>query len=308
MYQWYLICIFAAAGVVGEAHCRELDLDRISLPAGFTIDVFATGLENARSLALSPSGVLFVGTRRAGSVYAVVDVDGDHRADEVVVIARHLRMPNGVAFRDGALYVAEVNRILRYDDIETRLYDPPEPTVIHEGLPKESHHGWKYIAFGPDDKLYVPVGAPCNVCERGAPYASILRMSAIGQDLEVYAHGVRNSVGFDWHPQTHELWFTDNGRDMLGDDIPPCELNRAAVGGLHFGYPYMHGDAIADPKFGRTRKPSEFQAPALNLDPHVAPLGMEFYTGAQFPEEYHNRIFIAEHGSWNREAIRRGIG
>ena len=295
---WFCVCI--AACISGQVSGRELLLDQIRLPPGFKIGVYATGVSNARSLALTPNGILFVGTRRAGKVYAVIDRDGDHRADEVVTIARHLRMPNGVAFRNGSLYVAEVSRVLRYDDIEARLADPPEPVVIHDDLPTESHHGWKFIAFGPDAKLYVPVGAPCNVCQRGDPYATILRMTPNGENLEVYARGVRNSVGFDWHPQTGEFWFTDNGRDLLGDNVPPCELNRAATSGLHFGYPYIHGAAIHDPKFGKKRKPSEFQAPALELDPHVAPLGMEFYTADQFPAEYRGRIFIAEHGSWNR--------
>ncbi len=210
-------------------------------------------------------------------------------------------MPNGVAFRNGALYVAEVNRILRYDDIESRLSDPPEPVVVNDAFPSDRAHGWKYIAFGPDGMLYVPVGMPCNVCDkRGTLYGTITRINPNGTGLEVAARGVRNSVGFDWHPVTKELWFTDNGRDWMGDNIPPDELNHAPVPGLHFGFPYLHGKNIEDPQYWARRPSENFQAPAAELGPHVAALGMLFYTGAMFPDAYRSRIFIAEHGSWNR--------
>nr|WP_275983146.1 PQQ-dependent sugar dehydrogenase [Propionivibrio soli] len=210
-------------------------------------------------------------------------------------------MPSGVAYRDGRLYVGAVNRILRYDDIDNRLDDPPQPVVVTDKLPSETHHGWKFIAFGPDGKLYVPVGAPCNICEPEKDvYASLLRMNADGSDLQVFAHGIRNTVGFDWQPQTGALWFTENGRDMLGDDVPPDELNRASRAGQHFGYPYCHGGDIADPQFGDKRRCDAFEPPARKLGPHVAALGMRFYTGRMFPAEYRNQIFIAEHGSWNR--------
>lgn len=276
----------------------------IQLPPGFQIRIYAGGpgvrVPNARSLALSPNGTLFVGTREAGRVYAVLDHDQDYQADEVIPIAQGLNMPNGVAFRDGALYVAEVNRILRFDNIEDNLNSPPQPVVVYDGYPSDQWHGWKFIRFGPDGKLYVPVGAPCNVCERNDPYASITRINPDGSGLEVFARGVRNSVGFDWHPQTGELWFTDNGRDYLGDDAPPDELNHAPEPGLHFGFPYCHGGTILDPEFGGGRSCDEFTPPAMALGPHVAALGMRFYTGAMFPPEYHNQIFIAEHGSWNR--------
>jgi glucose/arabinose dehydrogenase len=275
--------------------------EHIQLPAGFKIEIYAENVENARSMTLSPSGILFVGTRKAGKVYAVVDADKDHRADEVITLARGLNMPNGVAVRKGALYVAEVGRLLRYDDIERRLHDPPSPKVITERLPRDGHHGWKFIRFGPDDMLYLPVGAPCNVCERkDVRYASILRCHPDGSGLEVFASGVRNTVGFDWHPQTRELWFTDNGRDWLGDDLPPDELNHAPSPGLHFGFPYCHGGDLPDPDFGKQKSCDEFKQPAIKLGPHVASLGMRFYTGRMFPEEYENQIFIAEHGSWNR--------
>jgi glucose/arabinose dehydrogenase len=276
-------------------------LGDITLPPGFAISIYANDVENARSLVLGDSGTLFVGTRSAGKVYAVVDRNHDARADEVITISEGLNMPNGVAFREGALFVAELNRVLRYDRIESRLKNPPKPVIVNSNFPEDPHHGWKFIGFGPDDKLYVPVGAPCNVCERSNEvYSSITRLNADGSTPEIFAHGVRNTVGFDWHPKTGALWFTDNGRDWLGDDLPPDELNRAPQKGMHFGFPYCHGGTIADPEFGSKRKCEEFVPPAMALGPHVAALGMRFYTGTMFPELYRNQIFIAEHGSWNR--------
>jgi glucose/arabinose dehydrogenase len=280
---------------------RDLPVEKIKLPSGFTISVYASDVPGARSMALSHAGTLFVGTRDEGKVYAIRDLNHDGRADQVVIIARGLNMPNGVAFRDGALYVAEVSRVLRFDNIEARLENPPQPLVVNDSFPRDRHHGWKFIRFGPDGKLYVPVGAPCNICEPGDErYASILRMNPDGSGLEVFARGIRNTVGFDWDPGTRELWFTDNGRDMLGDDRPPDELNYAPQKGMHYGFPYCHGSNIADPEFGRKRNCSEFTPPAIELGPHVASLGMRFYTGTMFPPEYRNQIFIAEHGSWNR--------
>lgn len=276
-------------------------LPHISLPPGFQIGLYASRVPNARSLALGKNGTVFVGTQRAGRVYAVIDRDNDQVADEVVTLAEGLRMPNGVAFRQGALYVAEVSRVLRFDDIESRLKDPPTPVTVTDALPSDNWHGWKFIRFGPDELLYIPVGAPCNVCVKSDErYGSILRMKPDGGALEGFAHGVRNTVGFDWHPDTKELWFTDNGRDWLGDDEPPGELNHAPESGLHFGFPYCHAGRIPDPDFGRQRKCDEFTSPAQELGAHVAPLGMRFYTGTMFPEPYRNQIFIAEHGSWNR--------
>lgn len=280
---------------------KSLPLDTIRLPSGFEIEVYAEGVFNARSMTLSPNGTLFVGTRFAGNVYAILDNNRDNKADEIITIARGMWMPNGVAFKDGSLYVAEVNRVLRYDNIEANLKNPPAPVVINSSLPRDEAHGWKFIRFGPDGKLYVPVGAPCNVCERDDErYSTIMRMNADGSGLEIYAKGIRNTVGFDWHPITNELWFTDNGRDWLGDDLPPDELNRAPQPGLHFGFPYCHGGNIPDPDFGNKNKCEEFVSPEMNLDPHVAALGMRFYTGTMFPNDYRNQIFIAEHGSWNR--------
>jgi glucose/arabinose dehydrogenase len=279
----------------------EALLGKIRLPAGFEIKVYADGLENARSLARGPKGTLFVGTRRAGKVYAVVDTDGDQRADKVFTIAEGLSMPNGVAVRDGALYVAEVSRVLRFDGIEDRLENPPEPVVVNDGFPTDEWHGWKFIRFGPDGMLYVPVGAPCNVCLReDERYATIMRMQPDGTGLEVFASGIRNTVGFDWHPQTKELWFTENGRDWMGDDRPPDELNRAPRQGMHFGFPFVHGESIVDPEYGDQRGTTEVTLPVQELEAHAAALGMRFYTGRMFPAEYRGQIFIAEHGSWNR--------
>lgn len=282
-----------------EPASESSDLTKIKLPPGFRISKFAENVPNARSMVLSPENVLFVGTR-AGAVYAIIDSNKDARADRVITIASGLNSPNGVAFRNGALYVAEINRVLRYDSIETRLNRPPQPVVVNNQFPTDGSHGWKFIRVGPDNKLYVPVGVPCNVCDRGDPYGTIMRMNLDGTGLEVFARGVRNTVGFDWDPATNELWFTDNGRDNLGDDLPPDELNHAPIGGLHFGFPYCHGGTVADPDFGAGHSCGDYVAPAINLGPHVAALGMRFYTGTMFPAAYRNQIFIAEHGSWNR--------
>jgi glucose/arabinose dehydrogenase len=279
----------------------NLPVESITLPPGFQIRVYADSLPGARSMTLSPGGTLFVGTRDEGAVYAIPNAAGSARAERPRVITRQLIMPNGVAFRDGALYVAEVSRILRYDAIEARLGNPPEPVVVSDRFPRDRHHGWKFIAFGPDGLLYVPVGAPCNVCEPPGPlHGTITRLRPDGSGVEVFARGVRNSVGFDWHPDTKALWFTDNGRDMMGDDQPPDELNAAPRGSMNFGFPYCHGGDLRDPEYGAKRACSEFTAPAMRLGPHVAALGMRFYTGAMFPPEYRRQVFIAEHGSWNR--------
>jgi len=292
-----LLFVFSAALCAAE----EFDPRRIKLPPGFDISLYAAGVQGARSMTLSPRGILFVGSRSAGNVYAVVDRNADGRADHVVVIAKGLNSPNGVAFYGTSLYVAEISRILRFDNIETRLNNPPLPVVVYDGFPKDRHHGWKFIAFGPDGLLYVPVGAPCNGClSPDKVYASITRMRPDGSSFEIFSHGVRNTVGFDWHPQTKELWFTDNGRDWLGNDRPPDELNLAEAKSMHFGFPFCHGRSIPDPEYGAGRDCKAFVPPAMELGPHVAALGMRFYTGAMFPAGYKNRIFIAEHGSWNR--------
>jgi glucose/arabinose dehydrogenase len=285
--------------LVSACHGAEINLQRIKLPPGFAIEVFARNIPGARSLALGAKGTLFVGTRGEGKVYAVRN--GGTPQAEVITLAKGLNMPNGVAFRNGSLYVAEVSRVLRFDGIEDKLSAPPQPVLVSSGFPDKKDHGWKFIRFGPDGKLYVPVGAPCNICESKDPrFATIMRMSPGGKNLEIFASGVRNTVGFDWHPNSHELWFTDNGRDRMGDDIPPDELNRASKPGLHFGYPYWHGRNIPDPKYGKKMMQGEFVPPEIELPAHVASLGMRFYTGTMFPAEYRDQIFIAEHGSWNR--------
>jgi glucose/arabinose dehydrogenase len=295
----------SAANAEGDSaiteYAKTLPLDKIKLPEGFSISVYAE-VNDARSMALSPSGVIYVGNKDGDKVYAIKDTDNDFVADKRWVLASGFNMPNGVAFKDGDLYVAEVSKILKFPKIEADLSNPSEPVVINDQYPTEAHHGWKYIAFGPDGKLYVPVGAPCNICEPDEIFASITRINDDGSGREIFAHGIRNSVGFAWHPQTNELWFTDNGRDMLGDDIPPCELNKAQKAGMNFGYPYCHGDEISDPEFGSKRPCSDFTPPTQKLGPHVAPLGLKFYTGNMFPDTYKNNIFIAEHGSWNRSS------
>jgi glucose/arabinose dehydrogenase len=302
MYKAVLLLAWAAAAASSAQPSGSLPLRQIKLPPGFSIDLYATGVDSARQMVLGDKGTLFVGSWSAKKVYAVVDANRDQKADRVLTIASGLHDPIGVTFRDGSLYVAEVSRVTRYDGIESKLENPPPPVVVTKDLPTESHHGQKFIRFGPDGWLYVPVGAPCNVCERADDprFATILRMKPDGTGTEVFASGVRNTVGFDWHPQTRELWFTDNGRDLMGDDIPPDELNHAPKKGLAFGFPYCHAGEIKDPEFGDKRACTGFQPPARKLDPHGAAIGMRFYTGRMFPAEYHNQIFIAEHGSWNR--------
>ena len=291
---FFLLCF--STGYADESLQRN-----ISLPPGFSIEIFADNIPDARSMALSPDNILFVGSRKAGKVYAVLDKDGDFVADEVITLADDLNMPNGVAFYNNDLYVAEIQRILKFKNIKDHIHDPGRPEVVYDNLPDKRWHGWKFIKFGPDERLYIPIGAPCNVCEPGnKSFGTIARINKDGSGFEIFARGLRNSVGFDWHPETRELWFTDNGRDMLGDDIPPDELNHAPRSGLHFGFPYLHGSNIIDPEFGGKTPGIIFSKPARELGPHVAALGMQFYTGKMFPETYRNQIFIAEHGSWNR--------
>lgn len=285
-----------ALALVAAPTWAALPLEKLKLAPGYKVSVYSEQVPGARSMALSPEGTLYVGTRETGEdgrVYALPDRNRDGRPDEVRVIASGLEMPNGVAFHAGSLYVAEVSRILRFDRIEERLAKPPEPIVVSKAFPSDRSHGWKFIKVGPDGKLYVPVGAPCNVCERpGQPiYSTIQRMNLDGSGLETFASGVRNSVGFDWHPKTRELWFTDNGRDWLGDDVPPDELNHAPKAGMDFGFPYCHAGRIQDPEFGAKKPCSATTPPAQELGPHVAGLGIRFFKDS---------ILIAEHGSWNR--------
>jgi glucose/arabinose dehydrogenase len=289
-------------------------LDLIKLPEGFRIEIFAENIPNARSLDVSPNGTVFVGTRlpfedlgspNGSDVYAIADRNGNNFAEpsEIRVIAEGLNNPNGVAFFNGSLYVAEITRIVRFDDVEAEAAGPAKPAVIRDGFPTTLLHGWKVMRLGPDGKLYVASGAPCNVCPLTGINGTILRMDLDGSNEEIFATGVRNSVGFDWDPITKELWFTDNGRDNLGNDVPSDELNHAPVAGLNFGFPECHSGSIPDPDMGVDKNYSchRFVPPAWALGPHVAPLGMRFYTGSMFPAAYKNRIFIAEHGSWNRD-------
>jgi len=306
---YLLLLFFISSNTFRTTDDINILLSNIILPDGFNIDVYASDVENARSMAISPSGTIFVGNRREDNVFALKDTDGDNVVDKKILISDKLtNMPNGVAFHNGDLYVAEVNKIWVFKNIESILDKmdnikgySEDPILVSDDFPSDRHHGWKYISFGPDGKLYIPVGAPCNICESNDEiYASITRMNSDGTEKEVFVNGVRNTVGFTWHPNTGEMWFTDNGRDMLGDNYPPCELNKVKEIGQHFGYPYCHGGDISDPEFGSKYSCSDFVKPAQNLGPHTAPLGLKFYTGTMFPEEYHGDIFIAEHGSWNR--------
>jgi glucose/arabinose dehydrogenase len=295
----FLLLLSVAAKPAAADENLSSRLDLIKLPPGFEISVYAEGVENARQLALGDRGTVFAGSRKAGLVHAVVDSDGDHAADRVYLIDKDLRLPSGLEFRFGSLYVGALDRILRYDDIESWLDQPPEPVVVTDRFPDKTHHGWKYLRFGPDDLLYVPVGAPCNICDEPG-FSQVRRILADGSGMEVYAEGVRNSVGLAFHPETKDLWFTDNGRDMMGDDLPGDELNHAPRAGMHFGYPWCHQGDTPDPELGDGKSCDDYTAPALTLGAHVAALGLTFYTGDQFPREYHNQLFIAQHGSWNR--------
>lgn len=294
---------YVAPNKLMDTSSQDGVLENIKLPPGFRIDYFAENVENARTMAYDPRGILYVGSRNAGHVYAVIDRDKDYKADGKIKIVEGLKMPNGVALDGDDLYVAELSRILKFESMGEQLLNGAvqfEYEVIYDGYPDKTHHGWKYLAIGPDDKLYVPVGAPCNVCESEEIFASITRMNKDGSGMEIVQNGIRNTVGFTWDPSTHYLWFTDNGRDNMGDNQPFDELNVATRKGLHFGFPYCHQGDIPDPDYGEGKDCSQYTPPALNLGPHVAALGLKFYTSDQFPEEYRNKIFIAEHGSWNR--------
>jgi glucose/arabinose dehydrogenase len=275
----------------------EIPLDQIKLPAGFHISLWAEGMPNAREMTVGRNGTVFASTRFVGNVYAVVDKGGRR---EVKIIARGLHRPNGVAYKNGALYVAELSRILRYDDIENRLDDPPAPVVVFDKLPKDEAHGWKFMKLGPDGKLYFNIGSPGNILIPPYTHAQIVRLDPDTRILETVARGVRNSVGMDFHPQTKELWFTNNGRDWVSDDMPNDTLHRVSRPNMNFGFPFCHQGDFVDPEFGSGHACSEFDPPAAKLGPHVASLGMRFYTGNMFPKQFKNNIFIAEHGSWNR--------
>lgn len=272
----------------------------LNVPPGFTITTYAEDVPNARQLAIGTRGTVFAGSREAGKVYAIAAGEGRTRGGKVGIVAAGLQMPSGVAFHDGDLYIGAVDRILVLRDIENHLDAPPTPAVITDRLPKDTHHGWKFLAFGADGRLYVAIGAPCNVCDKGQDYAKLVSMKADGSDWRDEAYGIRNTVGFDWQPGTGHLWFTDNGRDMLGEDLPSDELNRISRRGEHFGFPYCHQGDTPDPDFGRGKSCADYTAPVVKLGAHVAAIGMRFYTGSQFPADYRGAAIIAEHGSWNR--------
>lgn len=278
----------------------EGDLAKLTLPPGFSIAYFAKNVPGARSLSMTEDGgIIFVGTRDK-TVYAITDPDHNGLSNEIIVISEELDTPNGVAYKDGDLYVAEVSKILKFENILETYADKPGSKIIFDGLPSDSHHGWKYIAFGPDDQLYIPVGAPCNNCEDTGRYARINSLDLSTNTLEVVATGVRNTVGFDWNPVDDTLWFTDNGRDGLGDDTPKDELNKVTQAPQFYGFPYCHGYNTPDPKLTGQQSCLTQTKPILELGPHVAALGIKFYTGSMFPQEYKHKAIIAEHGSWNR--------
>jgi len=290
----------------------ETKLESIKLPAGFSIALYANDVPKARSLAVGDKGTVFVSTRGDKFVYAVVDTDGDSRSDKKHIVftigdvgdGKERSMPNGVAFHDGDLYIATMTSVIRLDDIENHLSDPPKPVLVADNFPEQKTHGWKFIAFGPDDKLYVPVGSPCNICDpEDEILGTITRINADGSDREIIANGIRNSLGFDWHPKTGELWFTENGADQMGDDIPGDELNVLTENGQHFGFPFVHQGDILDEEFGKDKNPDDYESPAMTLGPHTAALGMRFYTGKMFPKAYRNHAFIAEHGSGGRQEL-----
>lgn len=277
-----------------------LPLDKLEMPEGFSISVFADSITGARSMCLSPDNTLFVGTKDEDKVYALRDEDGDMVAEKKYIIYSGGNSPNGVAFKDGHLYIAEINRILRFKNIESHLDNPGSPEIIYDQFPTEKHHGWKFIAFGPDGKLYVPVGAPCNICKSDDPYASLTRIDTSGKNFEVVQRGIRNTVGFTWHPDSKELWFTDNGRDMMGDDVPNCELNHAPKDFMHFGYPYCHEGSLPDPEFGKGQDCAKYTAPVAKMGAHTAPLGIRYLRSPMLPASHNEAFLIARHGSWNR--------
>jgi glucose/arabinose dehydrogenase len=288
------------APVVGPplaAAADKVPVGQLKVPKGFNIEVYASGMANARSLRQGDKGTVFAGSRLTKNVYAVID-KGDHR--EVKVLYNDLYRPNGLAFKDGTLYIAELSQVSKVEKIEDHLDNPPKPTVIYNDLPKDEPHGWKFIGIGPDNKLYVPVGQPCNNCLPPPTHGQIRRINLDGTGAEVVARGVRNTVGFDWRPGTGQLYFTDNGRDWLSEDKPEDELNRVSKIGEHFGSPYCYEGDIPDQEFGWGHSCSEFTPPVAKMGPHSASLGMRFYTGTMFPSEYRNQIFVARHGSWNR--------
>lgn len=301
-FKQFARALAAAAALMLCCTTSAADLSKIALPPGFHIEQFAS-VDNAREMALGgvhdKRGVIYVGSFEAGNVYALEFV-----ADKVVakhLIAHGLNTPLGVAWYDDTLYVSEVSRVVKYPHIDEQLEHPPTAVVVTDRLPNDNHHGGRFLAISKDGWLYVPVGMPCNVCKRDdTQYGILMRMRLDGRDQQLLARGIRNTVGFDFSPIDGSVWFTDNGRDMMGDEIPSDKLNHLTTADQHFGFPYCDQGDIADPEFGSEHACNQFTAPVVKLGPHVATLGMRFYTGSMFPAEYRNNIFIAEHGSWNR--------
>ncbi|GAA0795000.1 PQQ-dependent sugar dehydrogenase [Marinobacterium sediminicola] len=298
MMRWLLLLILPPLTGFSEA----LPLERLQLPPGYRIEVVAE-VPDARQMTLSPSGTLYVGTRRDGRVFALQDLDGDQRYERRYTLLSRRRLPNGVAWSEGDLYIAELTGLIRLNDIDSRLADPPAPEMVLDNLPDITHHGWKYLKQGPDGAFYFTLGAPCNACLHTDPrFASIMRFDPETGESAPWIRGVRNSVGFAWHPEDGSLWFTDNGRDHLGDDQPDDELNRAEQGGLHFGFPFVHGNGLPDPLFGDGSRAINSEPPVALLGAHVAALGISFYTATQFPDTPNTTLFMAQHGSWNRSS------
>lgn len=291
---------FITLGLCCQA--QALPLEQLQLPPGYQIQV-AAEVPNARQMAFSPEGILYVGTRRDGRIFALQDLDGDQRYETRHTLMSDRRMPNGIAWSNGDLYVAELTQLVRLPNVDTHLSTPPAPEPVLTGLPDITHHGWKYLKQGPDGAFYFTLGAPCNVCLESDPrFASIMRFDPNTEEAKPWAQGVRNSVGFAWHPKDQSLWFTDNGRDHLGDDQPDDELNRAERGGLHFGFPFRHARDVIDPEFGAGTETLKTQTPVALLGAHVAALGISFYTANQFPDTPETTLFLAQHGSWNRSS------
>jgi glucose/arabinose dehydrogenase len=291
------------AGRNTETPASEIPIGKVKLPKGFTAEIWATGMPGGRAMARGDSGKIYMGTRGLGRVYEVTD-EGSRRTSRVVV--DKLTQPSGVAMHGGSLYVFAIDKVLRYDGIEKNPNVQPVDLTDRFNLPPQQHHNWKYIAFGPDGKLYVPFGAPCNICEPPPEYAQIRRYNADGSGMEVIARGVRNTQGFTWHPRTKQLWFTDHGRDWMGDKGPEDELNRITKVGLNFGYPYCHAKGVLDAEIKKKDACQGVTLPVTTMGPHAAAMGVIFYTGSMFPKEYQNTMFIARKGSWNR-AVKFGF-
>jgi glucose/arabinose dehydrogenase len=276
----------------------DIPVGRIKVPPGFKVEVWASGMPGARMMARGARGTVWVGTRGLGRVYEIKD-EGGQRQSRVLI--DKLTQPNGLAFKDGALYVMAIDKFLRFDGIEGNPNAQPVDITAAFKLPPKQHHNWKFLNIGPDGKLYVPFGAPCNICDPEPEYAQIRRYNFDGSGMEVVARGVRNSVGFDFHPRTKELWFTDNGRDWMDENGPEEELNRVSKVGEFFGFPYCHANGIADRDVKRADPCKGVTMPVTLLGAHAAALGMRFYTGNMFPAEYRDSVLIARHGSWNRQ-------